>query len=403
MSLNRRHFMLALALSVLAHLAFVAGSEVSLPDLLPGKDDEVVATKAGGNVPKVRLSARKEKTERDKAAVAAGIPTLTIVHAEPTVRAVASGTGAPRKAKKQKPKKTDVIASATAPTIPTEAAPDSVPPPPEETAAATTTSNPEEGNRSTPPAPTEAPVFPDSGRALFKANLYGIPLDLTQTWLFTDNRYAIESNASKFGIKFGSSSEGHITSTGLQPDRFRTYVNSRSSPKTEAIFTYGPPTLLLGKPGSQVTVPLPAGTQDLFSFSYHLAITFSGNESVSLPVTTGTALYDLRFSLTGEEILVLPAGKIRTFHLKGTRQRIGSGNVQDGYEVWLAPEFSNYPVKMRGPDSKGRILELSLKTLEFSGKTMIGKDLPPEKDADPAELPTELQQHIKKDTIPTSP
>ena len=123
-------------------------------------------------------------------------------------------------------------------------------------------------------------------------------------------------------------------------------------------------------------------------------MSFTGAESRQMQVTTGSSVYNIELKLLSEEMVKLPAGVIRTLHLQGQRINLSTGTTQQGYDVWLAPDYRNFPVKFRGPTSKGEVMEYSLKTLSFEGQTVLGKNLKPEPETpDTDTLPPEFLEH----------
>jgi hypothetical protein len=122
-----------------------------------------------------------------------------------------------------------------------------------------------------------------------------------------------------------------------------------------------------------------------------------------MQVTTGSSVYNINLRLVAEEMIRLPAGDIKTLHLQGQRINLATGQAQQGYDVWLAPDYRNFPVKFRGPTSKGDVIELRIKSLAFEGQTVLGKDVKPEPESHDDEIiPKELleQHNIKPEYEP---
>jgi hypothetical protein len=141
--------------------------------------------------------------------------------------------------------------------------------------------------------------------------------------------------------------------------------------------------------------------QDAASLPFQVAVSFTGAESRQMQVTTGSSVYNIELKLVSEEMLKLPAGVIKTLHLQGQRINLNTGTTQQGYDVWLAPDYRNFPVKFRGPTSKGEVMEYSLKTLSFEGQTVLGKDLKPEPESNDNEvIPKELLDN--SETVPST-
>ncbi|NNM52801.1 MAG: DUF3108 domain-containing protein [Pseudomonadales bacterium] len=234
--------------------------------------------------------------------------------------------------------------------------------------------------------------FPHDIRALYHIRVgLAIPvgLDAMEHWQIEGHQYHLQLDAHKFGYHARIISQGLISEHGLAPAHFELSLNGKV--KNVANFSYTDHLLQQGHPDNLKTAPFDEGAQDMFSFAYHLAISFSGHDQLNLTVTNGNNLYNLMFTVVGEETLQLPAGTLRTLHLQGSRQAVGSTQVQSGFDAWLAPDFSNFPVKMSGPDSSGHIFVMAIKALEFEGRPLFGQDLPAENPQDATPPPADIQ------------
>ncbi len=234
--------------------------------------------------------------------------------------------------------------------------------------------------------------FPHDIRALYHIRVgLAIPIgvDAMEHWQIDGHQYHLQLDAHKFGYHARIISQGLISEHGLAPAHFELSLNHKI--KNIANFSYSDHLLQQGHPENLKTVPFDEGAQDMFSFAYHLAISFSGHDQLKLTVTNGDNLYNLMFTVVGEETLQLPAGTLRTLHLQGTRQAVGSTQVQSGFDAWLAPDFSNFPVKMSGPDSSGHLFVMAIKALEFEGQPLFGQDLPTENSQDATPPPADIQ------------
>jgi hypothetical protein len=217
-----------------------------------------------------------------------------------------------------------------------------------------------------------APNFPVQVIALQRASYYGFQLKLTQRWFMEGFRYAIINDASKFGFSATLSSEGQVSPEGLKPEHYRLLLNN--SLKQYADFDRDAGVVIHGKAGERESAPMTPDFQDMASLPYHVAVSYSGEKEKRLMVTTGSSVYEIGLNILSEDQLKLPGGVLRTIHLTGSRIR-SDGTRQSGYDIWLAPSLRNFPVKFRGPDSKGNILEMAVLTLTFDGKAVFGKDV----------------------------
>jgi hypothetical protein len=138
------------------------------------------------------------------------------------------------------------------------------------------------------------------------------------------------------------------------------------------------------------------------SLPFHVAVTYEGRADKRLMVTTGSSVYEITLRVVAEETLKLPGGTVKTIHLQGNRTR-SDGTHQDGYNIWLAPGYRNFPVRFSGPDSKGNLLEMSVSSLAFDGKTVFGRDLPVLPEApDTDGIPVQMQIDHLQEAPPAS-
>ena len=342
---GRQRLCIAIVLSALAHVLTFTDIEWSWP-WQDESSDEILSKKPAEELKRVKLAFAKPKPESEWPMVYLLKPDApkTIERAKPV-------------AIKPKPKTTpkpEIIVKATEPTISDDL--------PNEIIADI-------------PAPEiiePAPSFPIQVTALQRASYYGFQLKLTQQWFMEGFRYAIINNASKFGFTATLSSEGQVSPEGLHPEHYRLLLNNNL--KQYADFDRGAGVVIHGKAGHRETAPITPDFQDMASLPYHVAVSYSGEAEKRLMVTTGSSVYEIALNIISEDQLKLPGGVLRTIHLTGSRIR-SDGTRQSGYDIWLAPGLRNFPVKFRGPDSKGNILEMAVMTLMFDGKAVFGKDV----------------------------
>lgn len=359
----RRPLLWALTLSAFVHVCWFIDVNFSWP-WQKASVDEVVERKKAEAVKRVRLAA-KPVSRPD-----AMMQVTLLKAASPTVSAPTSPV------KIAPPKSAQEI----------NAAPTSVSSPPEQT--------------STPviAAPEPDLTFPLSVLAKQRAHYYGFTMDLSQQWLMEGTRYVIRNEARKFGFKAEILSEGNVTVDGLQPERYQLSLNNTL--RNFAHFDRAQNQLLHGKAGSSKVAPLTVDMQDMASLPFHVAVTYEGTADRKLMVTTGSSVYEITLRVVAEETLKLPGGTVKTIHLQGKRTR-SDGTRQEGYNIWLAPAYRNFPVRFSGPDSKGNLLEMSVSSLAFDGKNVFGSDLPALPDNDVLDgIPAQMQSDHLNDVVP---
>lgn len=350
--MQKRRFTLvsALLLSLALHAFLIGGGEIALPDFYTAPD-EVLERKQPTHVQRVQLATRPPAAE--PGAAPGGWRRVTMAPA-------AAPTPAP--VKRQPPKKeaahkdTEQLAQAPEP-APAPDEPSGTPPP-----------DPAPPQALPVVAPEPAPAFPVQLVAQLDARIGGIPVLLHQNWNMEGYRYFIEQHARKFGFRARMTSDGRISPEGgLLPEKSQTLLND----EVKSFSTYANGRIRFGRPTNPREEPLAIVPQDMASLPFHLAVTFNGQPQ-SLMVTTGKKVYQVRFLLDAEEKLKLPIGTLRTLHLYGERFDPELRDMVRAYELWLAPDFLNYPVKVVGHLSSGERFEYRLKSLEIEGKLVLG-------------------------------
>lgn len=400
---SRHPFASAVTLSLLVHFYILWDGEFELPDFMPEAPDEVLSKKKADSIPRIKLNIKPPA--RPKAQVGATI--VTLVEEAPPEQVPAAAPIKPKAAKKQTakaPTKKEKIEEPlsrlsepihTANTTPedkpqtdnqSEGSPhgsavplgDTLPPPPEELAKAPVA-----------PAYEPPPSFPIEIAANYKASFKGFAVTIKQIWRMEGESYLIENEASKFGFKARMVSEGRVSNNGISPERYRMYLNNKL--RSFADIDRSTRSIRHGRSDEVKFAVIQDDIQDAASLPFQVAVNFDGVESKQMQVTTGSAVYLIELKLLSEEVLKLPAGEVRTLHLQGQRINVNTGLAQQGYDVWLAPDYRNFPVKFRGPTSQGEVLEYSIRSLSFEGETVLGKNLKAEVEApDTDTLPPEF-------------
>ncbi|MDF2446410.1 MAG: hypothetical protein K0S46_1646 [Moraxellaceae bacterium] len=363
----------ALLLSLALHAFFIGGGELALPDFYIAPD-EVLERKQPTHVQQVQLATRPPTLE--KAPASQGLRMVAIKPA---------ATRQPAKAKKAPPEAKRKVADAsdTGPSAEETSADEATPAPVAEEA-------PPEAIPA--PAPEPAPAFPVQLVAQLDARIGGIPVLLNQSWNMEGYRYFIDQNAKKFGFRARMTSEGRISPEGgLHPEKSETLLND----EVKSFSSYAGGVIRFGRPTNPREVPLAIVPQDMASLPFHLAVTFNGQPQ-SVMVTTGKKVYQVRFFLDAEEKVKLPIGTLRTLHLYGERFDTDLREMVRAYELWLAPDFLNYPVKVLGHLSSGERFEYRIKSLEIEGKLVLGSKDDSEIAAPEEAIPEWLQQRTQQ-------
>ncbi|MGH8492845.1 MAG: DUF3108 domain-containing protein [Moraxellaceae bacterium] len=371
MQKRRLTLLTALLLSVFLHFFFVLGGEIALPDFYTAPD-EILESKKPGHVQQISLSKPPPAAAKKPAG-------MQFVKASAAKKKKAAQKKASEKTEPEKPPEPETLAS-------------------EETQPAEVDAEEkvEEIVAPAPVTPEPPPAFPIQVNAQLEARYNGISFTINQHWVMEGFRYSITQKARKFGFSVAINSEGRINPEGgLQPEQYRLLVNE----KVRSSCDYRDGEIRYGKSGNPKAAPLPVTPQDMASLPFHVATTFNGQPQ-SIFVCTGNSVYQVRLAALAEEKIKLPAGTLRTLHLAGERFDDSLGQVVRGYEVWLALDYLNYPVKFIGHTSNGDRLEFRVKALELEGQTVLGASAQENDDAnDSAEIPEWLNERKKRESL----
>lgn len=179
----------------------------------------------------------------------------------------------------------------------------------------------------------------------------------TYVWHHRGGRYSLVSTVEATGLaslfisgRIIQVSEGSIADGGLRPEQYWLQRNERK--QDVARFNWDMNHLVLGARGG---VALPAQTQDLLSFPFHLAMTArEGEADFLLGVTNGRKLNEYGFRVLGRERVEMQGRRFDALHLQGAKE--GEGTL----DVWLDLDRSGLPARILTLDRKGKVMELRL-------------------------------------------
>ena len=261
----------------------------------------------------------------------------------------------PAKAKTPQRRAARVASASPVLSIPGEAAPTAAPGEPATAAAA----EPAAAPVSTPAAAPEpepavappAPRLPPRGMIRYRVDRGDSNFEIgfaQHEWTIAEGHYRLTSVAETTGlvwlfksVRIEMESRGLISPAGLQPQHFA--VRRDGQPTREKVdFDWSAMTVSVADHGAQ---PLDAGAQDLLSFNYQLGFLAHPEEGDTLPIATGKKYEIYRLEVLGDEEVELPAGPMRTLHLRTP----GTNST----ELWLAYDYLLLPVKIRYVDGQG--------------------------------------------------
>lgn len=185
------------------------------------------------------------------------------------------------------------------------------------------------------------------------------------TWHARDGRYSLVSIAEASGLaslfisgRIVQLSEGGLGPAGLLPDQYWLQRNQRR--QDVARFDRVNGRLHLGS--QQTGQPLPEMAQDLLGFPFHLALTVAPDEpAFRLSVTNGRKLNDYAFVNLGRENVEFQGKARQALHLRG--ERPGEGSL----DVWLDDGGSWLPLVIRTRNVKGEVMVLEAEKISLGG------------------------------------
>lgn len=189
-------------------------------------------------------------------------------------------------------------------------------------------------------------------------NVYG---NGTISWQVDGARYRIDGDAGVLFISALSfSSEGVLDEHGVAPEKYR----EKRFRKAEINTHFSRERALISFSASEKTYPRQGGEQDRASIIWQLAGIGRGDSD---RITTGAEIpvfvagirdgeiWTMR--VIGEEEIATGAGKTRSWHFLRTPK---PGSFEQTIDLWLAPQFDWYPVRLRQTDANGAWLDMTM-------------------------------------------
>lgn len=219
-------------------------------------------------------------------------------------------------------------------------------------------------------AVAEAPIaFPESIDLEFNLmkGVDGAPIGRVVHRFERDGgRYLIRSTteATGFGAlfatgKFVQESTGTITAKGLRPDRF-VVQRGRIDRNETAAFDWDTSKAVLTAGGNTREWALRPGAQDMLSFIHQLSFIVGDANPPAVWVTTARKFDSVRIEVVGKATVETDLGPIGAVHFRNQ-----STDNSLRFEVWLAPDYGNLPVKIRLRDNRGEEAEQVLANMKI--------------------------------------
>lgn len=146
-------------------------------------------------------------------------------------------------------------------------------------------------------------------------------------------------------------SDGVITKTGLQPQRYLYQYGSNADKTRKAVFDWQANTLQMTTSKGAKTENLLEGAQDLLSFMYQFMYV-APLQNMQIPITNGKNLRIYDYSFEGEENVNSKLGEVKTIHIVHA-----AGDSDEKTELWLAVDYQYLPVKIRKTEKDNKVYE----------------------------------------------
>ncbi len=201
---------------------------------------------------------------------------------------------------------------------------------------------------------------------LYYGSIRGATVD--ETYTLKQDHYTIESISQAIGLvavfkpeNIRVTSEGKLTSHGLQPLAFASTRKLDSDRNTRADFDWTHQQITLTNRTGKHTLPLPPDTQDRLSAMYQfMFLALAKTDKLDFHMTNGDKLDIYDYLLTHDQSVTIPFGTFKALYVTSVPEA-GSNRT----EIWLATEHSNFPYKMVITDQDGNRISQVLTKIDF--------------------------------------
>ncbi len=168
--------------------------------------------------------------------------------------------------------------------------------------------------------------------------------------------------AALYRLNIRRESQGRVTRAGLRPEVFTEERNG--NPKRSATFDWERKQATLVDGDESQTVPLPENSWDSTSFGYNFAFVPPEASGLAAHLTDGRRLRQYRYALLGRETIETELGALETLRVK----KVQGPQDKRAFEVWLAVEQHNMPVRIRYTDRNGKVFDSVVTRIVFPEK-----------------------------------
>ena len=189
----------------------------------------------------------------------------------------------------------------------------------------------------------------------------------TIRWHTDGSRYTVDGD---FGVLFITAlrfqSKGAIEGTGIVPELY----SEKRFRKAETNTHFHRERNTISFSSSELTYPRTGGEQDRASIIWQLAGIGRGDSEKFVPGTSiklfvaGTRNAETwQIMIIGQEEITIDGNTMHAWHVARAPR---SGSYDQKLDIWLAPEQSWYPVRLRYTEPNGDYLDMSLTSLNVS-------------------------------------
>ncbi|MDN0073333.1 DUF3108 domain-containing protein [Crenobacter sp. SG2303] len=194
--------------------------------------------------------------------------------------------------------------------------------------------------------------FPNTARLSYQVFYGRLLLGIGQiTWQRGSGSYQLTLKANGLGQRLRYESRGSLDGNSLKPDSYKAFRNDQ--PREHAEFDWAAGILHYADGKQEKLEP---GAQDLLSQTWQLAL--KGAQLGLTQITTGKKVYSYPLKPAGETVFDTGAGKMRAVVVRATSN-------ENSAEFWLAPGYANLPIRVIwiDPDKK---LELRITAININ-------------------------------------
>jgi hypothetical protein len=199
-----------------------------------------------------------------------------------------------------------------------------------------------------------------------RRSLDGSPIGAAKTiyLLDQDNHYSIRNEVEAKGFvslfywnKLVQTSDGLVSSDGLKPLNYHYQFGSKIY--NSAVFDWESKKIITTMNGKTTEFEMLETSQDILSFMYQFMFE-PPLTKMKLYITNGKSYKPYDYAYIGDEIVETDIDKIETMHIA----KFNYSN-EERIDLWLAKDYRHLPVKIRKTEKDGSILDQSAKKIEI--------------------------------------